>query len=545
MLSLSLVTAVIVAPALVAAQTPPFKSPFQFSNPQQLDGKKCVTPVGGAAVAGATLVVAECTNSAAQQITWTGTQVKSGNLCWTAQSGSGTVSLATCNSSDGNQSWYFNKFGGRQVKHNPTGRCLNVASAAANTPVTVTTCGAKYAPPQTWNPYYQLGTQPAKAAADSSQQFGTNQCGTNSTTTANCQNIYINDINDFCIFAPPSTGSVGDLEHKVVSYCLKSGRGTRTIPDGTFKGLHFVKTSTYVQLSGVGDFTKVHISAGDSGGELDPHGATAMGNPIGGLVYGNVHGSNVQYHEWSSFISSGEFCMRACLGGDAAKDCPHIYDVMGCYWNQPANYGSGVFESCNGDKTLPAGVYGTSTWSQGVKPTPSGHPAAASSQCVKQSTIKISPVGSTTTSTTTATTTSTSSTTTSTPVSGKLIRSGNKTNKCIAAASTAKGAAIVIQDCVDGAATQMFTRTGNTLRVAGWCIDVADGNTAKGAKLQAWSCGSGTNVNQQFSYGNQHLTWINSGFARSIDVTNGVFDNGNTLQLWQTSNTTANQLWTL
>jgi hypothetical protein len=27
----------------------------------------------------------------------------------------------------------------------------------------------------------------------------------------------------------------------------------------------------------------------------------------------------------------------------------HIYDVIGCDWNMPANYGASVFENCQGD----------------------------------------------------------------------------------------------------------------------------------------------------------------------------------------------------
>jgi hypothetical protein len=36
--------------------------------------------------------------------------------------------------------------------------------------------------------------------------------------------------------------------------------------------------------------------------------------------------------------------------------------VMGCFWNMPANYDAGKFESCKADNDLPMGVYGTSTW---------------------------------------------------------------------------------------------------------------------------------------------------------------------------------------
>lgn len=57
----------------------------------------------------------------------------------------------------------------------------------------------------------------------------------------------------------------------------------------------------------------------------------------------------------------------------------------------PANYDAGVFESCKGDDDLPMGVYGTSTWHQGVSPTPAAHPAAKSSQCRTVPTVSVSP----------------------------------------------------------------------------------------------------------------------------------------------------------
>jgi hypothetical protein len=97
----------------------------------------------------------------------------------------------------------------------------------------------------------------------------------------------MNDADDFCLWAPPS---VGDTEQNEVVWCTKSGRGTRVIPDGTLKGVHFIRTKDYVQVTGVGDFTKINVKKGDEGGggclssrgyllylitcsELDPHGA--------------------------------------------------------------------------------------------------------------------------------------------------------------------------------------------------------------------------------------------------------------------------------
>ncbi|KAB5590698.1 Pheromone-regulated membrane protein [Ceratobasidium theobromae] len=58
----------------------------------------------------------------------------------------------------------------------------------------------------------------------------------------------------------------------------------------------------------------------------------------------------------------------------------------------PANYNPGVFESCDGDNDLPMGVYGTSTWYQGVSPTPAPHPVAPSSNCQTVPTVSPAPV---------------------------------------------------------------------------------------------------------------------------------------------------------
>lgn len=60
------------------------------------------------------------------------------------------------------------------------------------------------------------------------------------------------------------------------------------MPEGTLTSAHFLKTPDYVQVTGVGDFTKIGIKRGDEGGELDPHGADRLGNPHGGLVFSNA-----------------------------------------------------------------------------------------------------------------------------------------------------------------------------------------------------------------------------------------------------------------
>ena len=58
---------------------------------------------------------------------------------------------------------------------------------------------------------------------------------------------------------------------------MQGNYGTRIIPDGTIKGVHFVETPDFVQITGYGDLTKLNIQKGDAGGELDPHGADGNG----------------------------------------------------------------------------------------------------------------------------------------------------------------------------------------------------------------------------------------------------------------------------
>lgn len=84
----------------------------------------------------------------------------------------------------------------------------------------------------------------------------------------------------------------------------------------------------------LGDFTKIGMQAGDEGGELDPHGATGLGNPVGGNVTSNITGTDVFYEEWMNYISYNMVCIRICIAGSAeaptALECQHTLDEMGC-----------------------------------------------------------------------------------------------------------------------------------------------------------------------------------------------------------------------
>ena len=136
------------------------------------------------------------------------------------------------------------------------------------------------------------------------------------------------------------------------------------------------------------------------------------GNPIGGLVFSSAfnNGKVEQIHEWTNYMSSEQFCIRACKNAPEAPTwCQHIYDVLGCSWNMPGNYDPGLFEKCQAESgevcgtesmilacewradgpllVQPMGVYGGSTFRQGEAETPAAHPPPSSSMCTTVSSI--------------------------------------------------------------------------------------------------------------------------------------------------------------
>merc|ERR1711974_545866 len=105
---------------------------------------------------------------------------------------------------------------------------------------------------------------PYKADTDNGvrgPQYGYNTC--NSTTEGQdslCQTAFINDIEDFCLWAPPEPDSiVGNTEGEMVAWCTKPGRGTRLIPEGALQGVQFVRAPDYIQVVGMIDQTKLNI----------------------------------------------------------------------------------------------------------------------------------------------------------------------------------------------------------------------------------------------------------------------------------------------
>ncbi|WWC65132.1 uncharacterized protein I303_107746 [Kwoniella dejecticola CBS 10117] len=240
--------------------------------------------------------------------------------------------------------------------------------------------------------------------------------GTAVNSTSMARLVSLNAIDDFCLFAPPEPNSViGNTEAEEVAWCVQARNDARQIPDGTFTSVHFVKTPLYWQIQGLGDLTKLNIASGDEGGELDPHGATGLGNPVGGNVTTNATGSDVHYEEWMNYMSYQQFCLRICIAENstysAAEMCQHTLDEMGCNWVMPGDYTDNSFTECDGDSAYPPGIYpqangststfqqrytGTFTdgsgsvgmWTQGQTVTPqTAYSVPATSNCKTYSTI--------------------------------------------------------------------------------------------------------------------------------------------------------------
>ncbi|KAM0756297.1 hypothetical protein T439DRAFT_376514 [Meredithblackwellia eburnea MCA 4105] len=258
-----------------------------------------------------------------------------------------------------------------------TAKATVAAAAASGTPLPLTQYTYAYSQiPYQVNPYPYLR----------GPQSGYNEC--NSTTggaQSECQTLIANNISDFCLWGAAldsPTGTIGEIEAATVAYCTKDTHGARTIPGGAITGVQFMRTKAYIQITGHIDQTALMLTKDDTGGELDPHGADLLGNPLGGLVYstGLPSGNNQTYMqavEWNNFIGGGVFCLKLCDPTVTSPNyCQNIFDLLGCSYNMPAAYRDNEFTSCEGDLQDVVGTYTsngqTYTWSQ-----PSSLPATS------------------------------------------------------------------------------------------------------------------------------------------------------------------------
>ncbi|KZT74439.1 hypothetical protein DAEQUDRAFT_761294 [Daedalea quercina L-15889] len=232
-------------------------------------------------------------------------------------------------------------------------------------------------------------------------QVGYNRCNSSTENQESlCQTLIVNTIDDFCLWSSPNENdTIGVSEAYEVAWCAKHGHGTRIMPAGTLLGVQHITTPDYIMIVGFIDQTQVNLNANDSGGELDPHGADELGNPMGGMVYsnqyptGNTDNSTLtQVIEWNEFIGDDQFCIKICNPSETSPTnvglCDNVYDEVGISYNCPNAAQKGVFEVCDGDSMTPIGQYVsdgvTTTWTQpwsGTWTVPYTPTVPASSNC--------------------------------------------------------------------------------------------------------------------------------------------------------------------
>jgi hypothetical protein len=257
---------------------------------------------------------------------------------------------------------------------------------------------------------------------------------------------------------------IGNVEAAVVAYCTQKGHGSRLIPAGKITGAQFMRTSAYIQITGHIDQTSLNLTPNDGGGELDPHGADLMGNPLGGLVYssGLPSGDNktlTQVIEWNNFVGSGIFCLKLCDPGVTKPNyCENRYDLIGCAYNMPASYKDNEFTSCEGDLQDVVGVYTsngqTYTWSQ-PEQVPATLPwqprIPASSNCRTYASTDLFGVASSTTVSSSASSSATSGSSSSRTTGSGSASSASRTSSSASASATGNNNGVVRQSVSKGA----------------------------------------------------------------------------------------------
>ncbi|KAF7337405.1 hypothetical protein MSAN_02266900 [Mycena sanguinolenta] len=140
-------------------------------------------------------------------------------------------------------------------------------------------------------------------------------------------------------------------------------------------------------------------------------------------------------------------------------------------------------------------------------------------------------------------TTGPGSTTTSPPASGHSIQPGASSNMCLTAPTNANGGTVVIQPC-NGSSSQSWTQNGQTIVVYGnMCLDVTNGSSSNGVKMQIWSCAS-NDANQHFTVTSaKHIQWTSK--SQCLDLTGGSLTSGNQIQIWTCETGNANQVWNI
>jgi hypothetical protein len=125
--------------------------------------------------------------------------------------------------------------------------------------------------------------------------------------SATGQIVQVVDATDFCVFLPPTASTdriISNTEWNANAFCLGSAplaTGAEKIPDGFIKSAHYVKTDTYVQVTGQIDYTKANLVGTDEGGQMD------IKAPVGSSCAG-----------WQFYVNliepvTNTYCIRCCV----------------------------------------------------------------------------------------------------------------------------------------------------------------------------------------------------------------------------------------
>jgi len=112
---------------------------------------------------------------------------------------------------------------------------------------------------------------------------------------------------------------------------------------------------------------------------------------------------------------------------------------------------------------------------------------------------------------------------------------------CLTATSDTNGAPVVIEPC-GGLPQQSWNHIGGQLNIfSNKCLDVTNGSTVNGAKMQIWDCTPG-DINQEFTVtGDDRIAWTNE--HECLDLTDGILTAGSQAQMWKCTDDDTNQVW--
>ncbi|ORX47018.1 hypothetical protein DM01DRAFT_1339326 [Hesseltinella vesiculosa] len=138
--------------------------------------------------------------------------------------------------------------------------------------------------------------------------------------------IHLNSDTAFCSFMPPKPGDdVGGTENQGIPMCSSASLSSsgKVFPTGFIVTAHYVKTSTYVQVTGRMNRSKYSLKATDGGGQYDH-------KDISGVTC-----NGYKYFVNMLEPDADRYCIRCC---QSSTDCNTGKSTYGCPRVVPGNY---------------------------------------------------------------------------------------------------------------------------------------------------------------------------------------------------------------